>query len=197
MMDIEASPAVASRANDFPAQIGAPHAPRPDGPEAEAAVTIQVILVDGYNAIRRIEGLRVAERRGGLEAGREALLGWLASRYRASPHTVVVVFDGAEAQEREVRRPRWSRCRIVYTRAGTSADDAIARIAAEERARGAAVVMFSDDGAVRAAVAETGAAPESIQTLAERVNTPDKYRRKQARHREYVRKRHGLGERKD
>lgn len=158
-------------------------------------MTTQVILVDGYNAIRRTEGLRAAERRGGLEAGREALLGWLAGRYRATPHSVFVVFDGAEAQEREVRRPRWSRCRIVYTRAGTSADDVIARVAEEERARGAEVVMFSDDGAVRAAVAEMGAVPESIQTLAGQVNAPDKYRRKQARHREYMRKRHGLGER--
>ncbi len=158
-------------------------------------MTTQVILVDGYNAIRRTEGLRAAERIGGLEAGREALLSWLASRYRPTPHSVVVVFDGAEAEEREARRPRWSRCRLVYTRAGTSADDVIARIAAEERAAGAEVVMFSDDGAVRAAVAEIGATPQSIQTLAEKVNAPDKYRRKQTQHREYMRKHNGLGER--
>ncbi len=169
--------------------------PRLAGPEVEAAVTMQVILVDGYNAIRRTAGLRAAERRGGLEAGREALLGWLANRYRATPHSVVVVFDGAEVQEREARRPRGSRCRIVYTRAGTSADDVIARIASEERARGAEVVMFSDDGAVRAAVADIGATPHATQTLAEEVNAPDRYRRKQARHREYVRKRHGLDDR--
>lgn len=160
-------------------------------------MTARIIIVDGYNAIRRMEGLRAAEARGGLEAGREALLGWLANRYRATPHAVVVVFDGAEAAEREERRPRWSRCRIVYTRAGTSADEAIARIAAEERARGAEVVMFSDDGALRAAVAESGATPQSIQTLAGQVNAPDKYRRKQARHRAYVRDRYGVGTGRD
>lgn len=157
----------------------------------------RLILVDGYNAIRRTEGLRAAETRGGLEAGREALLGWLASRYRATPHAVVVVFDGAEAAEREERRARWSRCRIVYTRAGTSADEVIARIAAEERTRGAEVVMFSDDGALRAAVAETGATPQSIQTLAGQVNAPDKYRRKQAIHRQYVRDRYGIEHERD
>lgn len=157
----------------------------------------RVIVVDGYNAIRRTEGLRAAEARGGLEAGREALLGWLVSRYRATPHAVVVVFDGAEAAEREERRPRWSRCRIVYSRAGTSADEVVARIAAEERARGAEVMMFSDDGALRAAVAGAGATPASIQTLAEQVNAPDKYRRKQARHRAYVRRRYGIGDKRD
>lgn len=155
----------------------------------------RLILIDGYNAIRRTPGLRAAEARGGLEAGREALLGWLAGRYRATPHAVVVVFDGNEAHEREERRPRWSRCRIVYTRAGSSADEVIARIAAEERARGAEVVMFSDDGALGAAVAESGAMAKSVATLAEQVNAPDRYRRKQARHRAYIRERYGPRER--
>jgi predicted RNA-binding protein with PIN domain len=155
----------------------------------------RLILVDGYNVIRRTNGLRAAERRGGLEAGREALLGWLASRYRATPHAVMIVFDGAEAQEREERRPRWSRCRIVFTRAGICADDVIARIAAEERARGREVVLFSDDGALRAAVAETGASSESVETLAREVNAADRYRRKQAKHRAFIRDRYGLGER--
>lgn len=157
----------------------------------------RLILIDGYNVIRRTEGLRAAEARGGLEAGREALLGWLANRYRATPHAVVVVFDGAESEEREERRARWSRCRIVYTRAGTAADDVIARIAAEERTRGMEVVMFSDDGALRAAVAESGATAQSVQTLAGQVNAPDKYRRKQARHRAYIRDRYGLDQRKE
>ncbi|HEX6798360.1 MAG TPA: NYN domain-containing protein [Ktedonobacterales bacterium] len=157
----------------------------------------RLILVDGYNAIRRTEGLRAAEARGGLEAGRQALLGWLANRYRATPHAIVVVFDGAEAEEREERRARWSRCRIVFTRAGTSADEAIARIAAEERVRGAEVMMFSDDDALRAAVAEAGATPQSIQALAGQVNAPDKYRRKQAIHRKYVRDHYGIGHERD
>jgi predicted RNA-binding protein with PIN domain len=155
-------------------------------------MTTRLILVDGYNAIRRTEGLRAAEQRGGLAAGREALLGWLAGRYRATPHSVVVVFDGAGTEEREEYRSRWARCRIVYTRAGVKADDVIARIAADERRRGTEVEMFSDDGAVRDTVAAEGATPQSIETLARVVNAPDKYRRKLAKHRAFIRDHYGV-----
>ncbi|MFI5273999.1 MAG: NYN domain-containing protein [Ktedonobacterales bacterium] len=147
----------------------------------------QLILIDGYNVIRRTEALRAAERRS-LEAGREALLGWLAGRYRATPHSLIVVFDGDGASEASSVRHRWSRCRVVYSCSGEPADAVIARIAAVRRAGGEDVRVYTDDLEVRAAVSGAGGQPDSVESLQRQVNAPDRFRRKQAAYREHVRR---------
>src|SRR5579871_1949325 len=68
----------------------------------------RTILIDGYNAIRRTPSLAAAERIS-LEEGRAALLVQVVARYRATPHTVIVVFDGSgetEHSEPLARRTR-------------------------------------------------------------------------------------------
>jgi predicted RNA-binding protein with PIN domain len=56
-----------------------------------------MILVDGYNAIRRVAHLKNAEERAGLEAGRRALLMAIAASGVLRSESVVVVFDGGPA----------------------------------------------------------------------------------------------------
>ena len=51
------------------------------------------IYIDGYNLIRQSIRLRRFERQS-LEAGRNALLEWLARYKRTKDHRITVVFDG-------------------------------------------------------------------------------------------------------
>ena len=147
----------------------------------------RTILIDGYNIIRNTPGLIAAERLG-LPAGRDALLGLVAARYRHTVHTVVVVFDGDGAVE-STQPPARGVCGcVVYTRCGDSADAAIQRIAAAERARGADVVVVSNDLEVRLGAAAAGGTPARADDLAARLHAAPKYHERQARHRAFVRR---------
>lgn len=53
-----------------------------------------VFLVDGYNAIRRVDRLRRVEERDGLEAGREALISAVLASGVLNKSKVIVLFDG-------------------------------------------------------------------------------------------------------
>jgi predicted RNA-binding protein with PIN domain len=142
--------------------------------------------VDGYNVIRNTPGMAAAEKLS-LEAGREALRAQLASRYRHTPHRVIVVFDGDGPAETVTALRGMARGRAVFTRRGETADSAIARIAARERRDGAEVVCVSDDLEVRMAVSALGGSAARVDDLAARLNAPDRHTRKRYQHRAHVR----------
>jgi predicted RNA-binding protein with PIN domain len=146
----------------------------------------RTILIDGYNVIRRTPALVAAERIS-LEAGRGALLTQVVVRYRPTPHTVVVVFDGDGETERSEPIARRMRGRVVFTRRAESADTVLGRIAAEERERGAEVEVATDDFAVRRAVMDVGGEAASVDELHRRLNAPPKHLERQARHRAWLR----------
>ena len=87
------------------------------------------ILIDGYNLIRQSIQLRRFERQS-LEAGRQALISWLA-RYRGrKDHRITVVFDGWVSGSAQEERDYSSGISIIYSPRGVKADDVLKRITA-------------------------------------------------------------------
>jgi uncharacterized protein len=87
------------------------------------------ILIDGYNLIRQSIELRRFERQS-LEAGRQALISWLA-RYRGrKDHHITVVFDGWVSGSPQEERDYSSGISIIYSPRGVKADDVLKRITA-------------------------------------------------------------------
>lgn len=84
-------------------------------------------VVDGYNAIRRIDALSRAESSRGLEAGRDALLSTIVASGVLARHRVLVVFDGVS--EVVSSMPRLHRSLAVrFSRAPQTADRAIVEL---------------------------------------------------------------------
>ena len=85
-----------------------------------------MIFVDGYNVIRRVPSLASAETRGGLAAGRRALLSAIVSSGVLRASRVFVYFDGSsdvEGNEKEpVSHPRLT---VRFSRPPSNADSAI------------------------------------------------------------------------
>lgn len=146
------------------------------------------ILVDGYNVIRRNASLLALEKKS-MAAARDALVAQVAQRYRHTPHRVTVVFDGAAAVEQVLHERR---VRVIYSRAGETADQVIARLAAQANADGREVEMYSDDSEVRSSVAREGGAARSTDQLTSQLNAPPAYHQRLVRHRQAVRARYGL-----
>jgi uncharacterized protein len=87
------------------------------------------ILIDGYNLIRQSIYLRRFERQS-LEAGRQALISWLA-RYRGRKgHRMTVVFDGWISGSPQEERDYSTGISIIYSPRGVKADDVLKRITA-------------------------------------------------------------------
>ncbi len=85
------------------------------------------ILIDGYNLIRQSIELRRFERQS-LEAGRQALISWLA-RYRSrKDHRMTVVFDGWVSGSPQEERDYSCGIFIIYSPRGVKADDILKRI---------------------------------------------------------------------
>ncbi len=99
------------------------------------------IVIDGYNLIRRSKSLSAIDFRS-MEEGRELLLERLVSYKRAKHHSIIVVFDGTNADINTERRTRWRGIDVVFSRPGELADSVIKRIVTRERER--AVVVTSD-----------------------------------------------------
>ena len=110
------------------------------------------ILVDGYNVIKRDASFQALQARN-LAAARDALITQLVTRFRHTPHRVTVVFDGKGSSEQVMHERR---IRVIYSRAGETADSVIARLAAHARAEGYEVEMYSDDLEVRSSVTKEG-----------------------------------------
>ena len=87
------------------------------------------ILIDGYNLIRQSVSLKRFERQS-LEAGRNALISWLADYRRKKDHRITVVFDGWESGQPQEERDYSSGIFIIYSGLGVKADDVLKRITA-------------------------------------------------------------------
>lgn len=120
------------------------------------------MIVDGYNAIHRIEAL---SRRldASLESARTALLTccgvWTSNRRDVS--LITVVFDG-DSSVLGGRSTLPYGVRAVYTRTKEAADDRILRMLEDRRGRGGETTVVSDDGYVRRNAASLGARVMSV-----------------------------------
>ncbi|SRR5487761_1914449 len=137
----------------------------------------RTIYVDGYNVIRNTPALSQAERIS-LADGRAALLASLATRYRHTPHHVVVVFDGAGSAESLQAFPGLARGQVIFSRQDETADAVIIRLAAEARLAGAEVSVISDDSAVRGGARAHGAATARVGDLKRRTDEAPRLLRK-------------------
>lgn len=146
------------------------------------------ILVDGYNIIKNDPSLHATEVKN-FAAARKQLIDLLVNRYRHTPHQVIVVFDGDGASE-QVSSDR--RVRIIYSRYGQTADRVIMQLAAEARAAGREVEMFSNDGEIRAEVARQGGSVRSTSQLTSQLNSAPRDVALRARHRIKMKRAYGL-----
>jgi len=146
------------------------------------------ILVDGYNVIKRNASFRALEAKDRVSA-REALIRHLAQRYRHTPHHVTIVFDGASSVEQTMHEQH---IRLIYSRAGEKADEVIARLAAQARADGREVAIYSDDLEVQAAVLKEGGSAHATSRLTDQFNAPPLHQQRLVRHRQYVREKYQL-----
>ena len=99
------------------------------------------ILIDGYNLIRQSINLRRFERQS-LEAGRKALIAWLADYRNRKNHRITVVFDGWESGQPQEERDYSSGIHIIYSSRGVKADDVLKRITASTDEE---ILMVSSD----------------------------------------------------
>ncbi len=120
------------------------------------------IIVDGYNLIRQWPELAMLDR-ADLQDGRDALLRELQDYQRVRQHDITVVFDGqAEGAD------HLGRIKIRYSRQGETADEVIARLAAESPA---GTVIVSSDHEVQAAANRCGAAAISAREFMARLES--------------------------
>ena len=119
------------------------------------------ILVDGYNVIKNnlmfqtLVGSNFAY-------ARELLIRQLKNRYRHTVQRVTIVFDGDGDREQITHDEH---VRVIFSRRGETADSVIVRLAAEVRAVGQIIEMYSDDEEVRTAVIEKGGGVQSTRQL--------------------------------
>lgn len=146
------------------------------------------ILVDGYNVIKRDTSFQALGAKQ-LASARQLLIDQLVSRYRHTPHQVIVIFDGEGASEQIVQDRR---VRIVYSRVGETADSVIARLAASAQAQGREVELYSDDIEVRQSVAKHGGSVGSTSQLTKHLNAPPADLARLSHHRQQARRQYGL-----
>src|SRR6266699_5473148 len=146
------------------------------------------ILVDGYNVIKRDASFQALSAKR-LADARQLLVDQLASRYRHTPHQVIVVFDGDGVSEQSTQDRR---VRIIYSRAGETADNVIARIAASARAEGREVELYSDDTEVKQSVARQGGSVGSTGQLTKHLNVAPADLARLSHHRQQARRQYGL-----
>lgn len=146
------------------------------------------ILVDGYNVIKRDPSFQAVRARS-LASARELLVTQLALRYRHTPHQVIVVFDGNSAHE-QVSHER--RIRVIYSRAGETADSVIARLASAARIAGREVELYSDDRAVQEFITLEGGSAQPTKRLTARLNAPPPDIARRAHYRIAMRRKYGL-----
>ena len=102
------------------------------------------ILIDGYNLIRQSERLAEQERRGGLEAGRTALIRALSTYRAATGDRVTVVFDGDDGIGFVPGGSRQEGIGVVFSRPPESADDVIEAYLRKRHGKKAVLVVSSD-----------------------------------------------------
>jgi predicted RNA-binding protein with PIN domain len=122
-------------------------------------------LIDGYNVIRRDPDLQAREA-DGLEAGRAALLTFLARIAARLSDDFTVVFDGAH---RTGGAPSAGRVQVMFSRPPETADDVLRRLATTLR-EGAVVV--TSDRAVQDSARRAGAVAISAEAFVEAATSP-------------------------
>jgi predicted RNA-binding protein with PIN domain len=146
----------------------------------------RLVLVDGYNVIRRSDALARAERRS-LQNGRDALITQLGARYGHSPHQIMIIFDGAGTCETRERRYGLT---VIFTQDGVTADDCIVRLAEEASALGQSVMVATDDQGIRAALG--GLIPDvqaqSATEVDRQIHSAPRLIEKQYRHRAAIKR---------
>lgn len=146
------------------------------------------ILVDGYNVIKKNSMFQILETRN-LAVARDTLIKQLKNRYRHTTFRVIVVFDGNGSCEQVSHDEH---IRIIFSRQGQTADSVIARLAAEARANGREILVYSDDIEVQQSVIEQGGKRHTTQHLTKHLNAAPLDVEIRARHRQAIRHDYGL-----
>lgn len=146
------------------------------------------ILVDGYNVIKNNSMFQVVEAKN-LAVARDVLVRQLKNRYRHTMFRVIVVFDGNGACEQVSHDEH---VRVVFSRQGETADRVIARLAADARAHGREVLVYSDDIEVQQSVVEQGGKKHTTHHLTKYLNAPPQDVEARSRHRQAMRHAYGL-----
>ncbi len=146
------------------------------------------ILVDGYNVIKNNLMFQMLEIKH-LELARAQLIKQLKNRYRHATDRVIVVFDGSDAREQVSHDEH---IRIIFSRHGETADSVMVRLAAEARAAGRIVRLYSDDGEVRQNVVEQGGSTHTTRQLTTQLTAPPRDIEIRARHRQAMRRMYGI-----
>ena len=102
------------------------------------------ILIDGYNLIRQSDRLADQERKGGLQAGREALIQTLGVYRQATGDRVTVFFDGDEGIAFISNSSRQEGIEIIFSSPPESADDLIVAHIRKRHGKKAMLVVSSD-----------------------------------------------------
>jgi len=127
---------------------------------------IMHILIDGYNLIRQSVNLKRFERQS-LEAGRNALIAWLADYQSIKDHLITVVFDGWENGQPQEERDYSCGISIIYSSRGVKADDVLKRITA---ATDEEILVVSSDREIASYAARRGKAALSSAEFESIVN---------------------------
>jgi predicted RNA-binding protein with PIN domain len=147
----------------------------------------RAIFVDGYNLIYATPAFATLLRADS-DAARAALLQRLVSRYRHTPHEVIVVFDGAGTAQTSQAIAGFTRGRVVFSASEETADSVIVRLATEWRETGGEAIVYSNDGEVRLGAERGGAVAASADDLrAEMISAP-RLLRKRFTHQQAVRR---------
>jgi predicted RNA-binding protein with PIN domain len=146
------------------------------------------ILVDGYNVIKRDASFQALSVKS-LADARQLLVNQLGSRYRHTPHQVIVVFDGDGVNEQTIQDRR---VLIIYSRAGETADKVITRLSASAQAAGREVELYSDDSEVRQSVVQQGGKIGSTNQLTKHLNAAPADLARLSHHRQQARRQYGM-----
>ncbi len=120
----------------------------------------RLLLVDGYNVLRsgaRYRDLRERGDKAGpnpdydhdrFNRAREALINDVVA-YAGSDFDAVIVFDGANNEYSDGSAEKIAGVRVVFSRAGDSADKVIEKMAWEARARGVGTLVVTSDASIQ------------------------------------------------
>ncbi len=135
---------------------------------------LPLLVVDGYNVLHASDaylGL-VDEVEPGVgqlsldpfDRARERLLADVAS-FAEGSYEAVIVYDGASNRSREPRERLSGGVRVVFSRAGNSADSVIEALATEAREAGREVLVATSDATIRSTTFGPGVSYLSSRSL--------------------------------
>lgn len=142
----------------------------------------KLIIVDGYNVLRsgsRYRDLRDSGPKAGpnpdydndaFNRAREALINDVVS-YAGRDCEAVIVFDGARNEFSDGSVERIAGVRIMFSRAGDSADKVIEKLAWDARARGIETMVVTSDATIQNTVFGGGVDRMSADGFSRAVNT--------------------------